>query len=122
MLFALGHGDVAVTFAKEYVDASSRSLKSLRILAETYLKLGELALASQSFDDYLSHDDDVYKALRDVFERYSFYNLADEGLSCLESHLANYKSNGNLDNYSYCVDTLAEARKQVYIRSFSDES
>lgn len=122
MLFALGHGDVAVTFAKEYVDASSRSLKSLRILAETYLKLGELALASQSFDDYLSHDDDVYKALRDVFERYSFYNFADEGLSWLESHLANYKSNGNLDNYSYCVDTLAEARKQVYIRSFSDES
>ena len=33
MLFALGHGDVAVTFAKEYADASSRSLKSLRILA-----------------------------------------------------------------------------------------
>ena len=60
--------------------------------------------------------------MRDVFERYSFYNFADEGLSWLESHLANYKSNGNLDNYSYCVDTLAEARKQVYIRSFSDES
>lgn len=121
MFYALDQGDAAIDLALKYVDASNRSTESLKLLAEIYLKLRQIDNAHRAFDDYVASHDDTYNALRYVFSKYADYNLADEGLFWLESRMDRFKSQGESSSYARYIDTLADARKQVYIRSFSDE-
>ncbi len=121
LCYATEYKELAIIYARDFAEASPNDPKPQKLLAETLLKCQKFDEAAASFDDYIKNSGDVYSGLKSIFELYSRYGYADEGLSWLETRAQNIKNASNSGDYRHYLDALTDAQKQTYIRTFSDE-
>lgn len=121
LCYATGYQDLAIIYAREFAESSPNDAKPQKLLAETLIKCQKFDEAAAPFDAYIKNSGDVYSGLKSVFELYSRYGHADEGLNWLETRAQNIKKASNPDDFGQYLDALTDAQKQTYIRTFSDE-